>query len=353
MTVYQKIFMPSYRLIAVAILSTILAFAGGTLFLLFFYMGSSSWGAPVILSKSSARVMDASASVLRAQQTEDALVLSLRGNAQEQQSLVKRIAWLKESGGRFDTAISSQTQVKRDNAQTLTALAKKKQEAVARMGALQAANQRSLASIERDLRAGVITREAAARSRAQLAAGDDSVASGQLAIAALDAQIESLKSGVDTIEGGAHSVEALEVLGRVQRLRYEQDEAEERLRYLKAEATTKEAELANVRDLQGHLMQSPLALAATSKGASHAFAFVPYENEASAKDGVAVYACHLGLVWCSKVGTVHVIAHEEEKVRHPIFPSDVRGYLVDLRLDKDWAAKEKVVFFGSRPLWIL
>ena len=40
----------------------------------------------------------------------------------------------------------------------------------------------------------------------------------------------------------------------------------------------------------------------------------------------------------------------EEKGRHPVFQRDIRGFLVDLELTDEAAAKERVLFFGGRPL---
>jgi hypothetical protein len=49
------------------------------------------------------------------------------------------------------------------------------------------------------------------------------------------------------------------------------------------------------------------------------FAFIPYDNQSSAKIGAPIYDCYLDMVLCRKVGTVKQIFLGEEQITHPIF----------------------------------
>jgi len=56
-------------------------------------------------------------------------------------------------------------------------------------------------------------------------------------------------------------------------------------------------------------------------------------------------------VACRKVGTVEQIFTGEEHAIHPLFRTDVRGFLVQLNLDRPESAKSKTVFLNRKPLF--
>ena len=89
-----------------------------------------------------------------------------------------------------------------------------------------------------------------------------------------------------------------------------------------------------------------------SGGQTLYFAFVPYDNTASAVAGSAVYDCYLNMVVCRKVGEVKQIFTGEQQATHPIFKTQIRGFLIQMNLDPDHAnsAKSKTVFLGRKPL---
>jgi hypothetical protein len=80
------------------------------------------------------------------------------------------------------------------------------------------------------------------------------------------------------------------------------------------------------------------------------FAFVPYDNQSHVSTGTAVYDCYLNMVACRKVGTVKQIFSGEEHATHPIFKTDIRGFLVQMQLDHPESAKSKTVFLNRKPL---
>jgi hypothetical protein len=53
---------------------------------------------------------------------------------------------------------------------------------------------------------------------------------------------------------------------------------------------------------------------------------------------------------CRKVGTVDQIFAGEETAIHPIFKTNIRGYLIQMNLDHPDSAKSKTVFLGRKPL---
>jgi len=88
-------------------------------------------------------------------------------------------------------------------------------------------------------------------------------------------------------------------------------------------------------------------------------AFVPYNNRGNIKaeipgeqEGTKLYGCRWGLVWCKVVGkVVHTIPGEVQDI-HPHDESVQRGFMVEIRVDKDWEG-EAVLFAGAKPLWFL
>jgi hypothetical protein len=80
------------------------------------------------------------------------------------------------------------------------------------------------------------------------------------------------------------------------------------------------------------------------------FAFVPYDNQANALAGAPIYDCYLNMVACRKVGTVKQIFTGEEQATHPIFKTQIRGFLIQMNLDHAESAKSKTVFLGGKPV---
>ncbi|HLU65592.1 MAG TPA: hypothetical protein VKZ63_04925 [Kofleriaceae bacterium] len=82
-------------------------------------------------------------------------------------------------------------------------------------------------------------------------------------------------------------------------------------------------------------------------------AFVPYENLDEVEEGDPIYACRWGLVWCREVGRVGAHLQGEVTDTHPNSGKPLRGLMVEIRLDDTGAAKERTLFAGKRPFWIL
>ncbi len=82
-------------------------------------------------------------------------------------------------------------------------------------------------------------------------------------------------------------------------------------------------------------------------------AFVPYENLDNVEEGMPIYSCRWGLVWCRDVGRVGQALKGEVTDTHPQTGSSLRGIMVEIRLEDEEAAEEQALFVGKRPFWIL
>jgi hypothetical protein len=82
-------------------------------------------------------------------------------------------------------------------------------------------------------------------------------------------------------------------------------------------------------------------------------AFVPYENLGEVHEGESIYSCRWGLVWCRRVGKVGAQLNGEITDSHPNSGKPLRGLMVAIELDDPAAVKERTLFVGKRPFWIL
>jgi hypothetical protein len=94
--------------------------------------------------------------------------------------------------------------------------------------------------------------------------------------------------------------------------------------------------------------QTPLW--AAMQGTRTNVALVPYDNQAVANQGAPVYDCYLSIVLCRQVGVLKATFVGEQHTTHPIFKTDLRGFLVQLELTDPDSAKSKTLFVGSKPL---
>src|SRR5262249_19590562 len=81
-------------------------------------------------------------------------------------------------------------------------------------------------------------------------------------------------------------------------------------------------------------------------------ALVPYGNLDRIKKGTSLHACRVGMVWCREVGTVLEVLPGEVTFKHPHRDTQVRGQMIELRLDEVGAGEDDVLFAGGAPLWL-
>lgn len=169
---------------------------------------------------------------------------------------------------------------------------------------------------------------------------------------ALNQQINELQGDIDTMHGEAKSTKALESISRIAALKQQLAELSITDFKNRADLKNKRHEIRELEAIVHTVEATPYFRIARNANAASQFAFVPYENEKSVKLGADVYSCWAKVVLCSRVGKVAWIGHDEEKGFHPIFQRDIRGFLIQLELNKPSAAKDTVLFLGSAPLMI-
>jgi len=355
MTIFQKLFIHLYRGFAVVILGVVLLSAFSYFFLLIFFAANTTWGAPVILTKSSPRIAQMASQVLQAEQMVEKLNIEIKTSQEELLLMQRQYSEMDQLAQRFEASIEQQKKVDEGMSKQLSRLSNEKNNADDLMRRAVRENRALRQQLEKELKAGLLTREAAARTNAQLAATEASLQAaltgGRANTVTMQYQATNLGNEVATLEGESSSTKALENLARLTQLRTEIGQIELKMNRAKRELVVKQQEMEKLQGLLKTLAHSPYHRAATSDHQSHTFAFVPYDNQHLATPDTPVYACILKVVWCSQVGRIAAVTDDEERLRHPVFPSDVRGFLIDLNLDNVSSAKEKVLFFGNKPLF--
>jgi hypothetical protein len=77
--------------------------------------------------------------------------------------------------------------------------------------------------------------------------------------------------------------------------------------------------------------------------------FVPYGNETSMSEGATLYSCSFTVLWCSKAGTVGARIPGESASVHPFFGKPIRGFFVEVNLTDPHAATREIMHAGRPP----
>jgi len=97
-------------------------------------------------------------------------------------------------------------------------------------------------------------------------------------------------------------------------------------------------------------LESSSYLRALNDGAM--VALVPYGNLAQTTPGTRLYACKLAMVWCRDIGSIIQVLPGEVAFKHPKRDTQMRGRLVELRLDDAEAGRNEVLFAARPPLGV-
>jgi CII-binding regulator of phage lambda lysogenization HflD len=240
----------------------------------------------------------------------------------------------------LETAIQRENQHDRATAPQLEKLERQKQ-------ADNATTQKILSQlklvedeIHKDLAAGLITKGDAATQLAALNQAQDAYTDSRIAEVALTDSI------LDKTTNGTKS---LDVLEKQAELRSEIAQLDVSMAIDEKQLEEDNRQVERLHDAIATAKQSPYYLNA-SGGKRLYFAFVPYDDEASATVGAPIYDCYLNMVLCRRVGTVKQIFLGEEQITHPIFKTLVRGVMIQMDLSHPDSAKSKTVFLGRKPL---
>jgi hypothetical protein len=197
------------------------------------------------------------------------------------------------------------------------------------------------AAIDKDLAAGLITKGDAATQRAAL---------NQVQSSYTDSKIGAVLLTDNILEKTTTDTKTLDVLDKQAELISEIAQLDIAIAVAQKQISEETKQIDRLKEAINTAKQTPYYLSVSGATAVN-FAFVPYDNQSSASPGSAVYDCYLNMVLCRKVGTVKQIFAGEEHAIHPIFRTDIRGFMIQMQLDHPESAKSKTVFLNRKPLF--
>jgi hypothetical protein len=330
-----------YRVFAITVLYLVLGGILSYAFIMCFYAVSSSWAAPLIISAVDEKSLDFREKLVTSQQT----IEDLKVDSQKMESgiaeMKKHRAALTALEPELRDAIARERTHDHATGPQLALLDTQKQADNVKTRAVVGQLEQVESNINKDLTAGLITKGDAATQLSALNQAESAYTDSRIAEVLLtDSVLQKNTTGTDS----------LEVLEKQAELRSEAAQLDVAINVADKELAEDSRQIDRLRQAIITAKQSPYYLNAAG-GETLYFAFVPYDNQASAVAGSPIYDCYLNMILCRQVGRVSQIFAGEETAVHPIFKTNIRGFLMQMNLDHPDSAKSKTVFLGRKPLF--
>jgi CII-binding regulator of phage lambda lysogenization HflD len=339
-SLHYRLVIMLYRVFAITVLYLVLAGILAYAFVMGFYAVNSSWAAPVILSAADEKSLDFREKLVTSQQTIEDLKVDSNKLQSGLAEMKKHRGALLELEPELQQAIVRERTHNRTTGPELATLDQQKQADNLKTQKVLAQLKEVEANINKDLAAGLITKGDAATQLAALNTAQGAYTDSRIA------EILLTDSVLDKTTTGTNS---LDVLEKQAELRSEVAQLDIAINVAEKQLQEETRQIDRLRQAIQTAKQSPYYLNASGEKTLY-FAFVPYDNHANAVPGAAVYDCYLNMVGCRRVGTVKQIFPGEEQAIHPIFKTQIRGFLIQMNLDHPESAKSKTVFLGRKPM---
>jgi hypothetical protein len=341
-SLHYRLVITAYRVFAVTVLYLVLAGILAYAWVMGFYAVSTSWAAPVILSAADEKSLDFREKLVTSQQTIEDLKVDTNKLQSGLTEMKKHRGALLELEPQLQQAIVRERTHNRTTGPELATLDQQKQADNLKTQKVLAQLKEVESNINKDLAAGLITKGDAATQLAALNSAQGAYTDSKIA------EILLTDSVLDKTTTGTNS---LDVLEKQAELRSEVAQLDVAMSVAEKQVQEESRQIDRLRQAITTAKQSPYYLNASGQLRLY-FAFVPYDNQANAQVGAPVYDCYLNMIACRKVGTVKQIFASEEQAVHPIFKTQIRGFLIQMNLDNDHAesAKSKTVFLGRKPV---
>jgi hypothetical protein len=337
----SKLLVSTYRLMGFGILTIIVVALVSYIATTLFYYGSHTWLVPTAVSTSDEKVVQLRSELAAQQNNRDKIAADLT-------SIDKAILAERAFQNEYAKAIAADVEGRRQSLEKVRELAGA---AASTRTEIRSAND-EFASEEakrasEEYKAGLIDRNGMIAHKQQMAG----LATTNLGLAEKQAdyerQAEELQLQTNALEGlisgkGAHAL-SYDVL----KIKRDYDSSKLEVDRDIAQRDALKASLGRVDAIIAGLKKSPYLRALDDQAQ---VAMVPYANVGNAKKGAPVYGCHIGMLWCHQVGTVAEVLPSEVQVTSPHGGKTARGLMVELKLDDQDAAREDVLFAGTKPL---
>jgi hypothetical protein len=330
-----------YRIFAVAALYVVLFGVLAYAFVMGFYAVNTSWAAPVILSPSDDKSLDFTQKIVTSKQTLEDLNIDKKRMESSIDEMTSHRTSLLNLEPELNAAIAREKKHNLAMGPQLVQLNGQKQADNLKTQEVMAQVKLVETAIDKDLAAGLITKTDAAAQRAAL---------NQAQTSFTDSRINEVLLTDSILDKTTTNTKSLDVLDKQAELQSEIAQLDIAINVAQTQVHEESQQIDRLRAAIATARQTPYYPLA-SGGNPVYFAFVPYDNEHSVSVGAPVYDCYLNMVACRRVGTVKQVFSGEEHAIHPIFRSDVRGFLVQMDLEHAASAKSKTVFFNRKPLF--
>jgi CII-binding regulator of phage lambda lysogenization HflD len=339
-SLHYKLVITLYRVFAIAVLYLVLAGIISYAFVMGFYAVSSSWAAPIILSAADEKSLDFREKLVTTQQTIEDLKVDTKKLDSGLVEMKKHRAALLALEPELQQAIARERTHNRTSGPELAVLDRQKQADNLKTQKVLAQLKQVESNINKDLAAGLITQGDAATQLAAL---------NQAGGAYTDSKIAEVLLTDSVLDKTTTGTTSLDVLVKQAELRSEVAQLDVAINVAEKQLQEESRQVDRLRQAIQTAKQNPYYLNASGEKTLY-FAFVPYDNQASAVTGTSIYDCYLNMIACRRVGTLKQLFAGEETAIHPIFKTQIRGFLVQMNLDHAESAKSKTVFLGRKPV---
>jgi hypothetical protein len=337
---HYKLVLTLYRVFAVAVLYLVLIGILAYAWIMGFYAVNTSWAAPVILSASDEKSLDFREKLVTSQQTIEDVKLDAKKMSDGLAEMKEHRAALVALEPQLKVAIAREVAHNKTAGPELQKLDQQKLADNAKTQKVLTQLKELEANINKDLAAGLITKGDAAQQLSALNQAQDTYTDSKIAEVLLtDSVLDKTTTGTNT----------LNVLEKQAELQSEVAQLDIAINVAEKEFYEDSRQVTRLREAIATAKQSPYYLSAVG-GQTLYFAFVPYDNQAQAVVGTSIYDCYLNMILCQHVGTIKAIFPGEEQAIHPIFKTQVRGFMIQMNLDHPRSARSKTVFLGRKPI---
>jgi hypothetical protein len=338
--VFRKSFITTYRIAAVISLYGLLIGIGAYAAIMVLYSTNRSWIVPVLISPSNDKVLALTAQFVASQQSLNSLMLSTKNLREARGEMDRRRALLEYLLEQLNKAATRQRADNAASGTQLTRLAVQKHVDLSAMQELLADIDRSAQEVERNLKAGLMTRFDAFQQQTALAQFRNAYTDAEISEVVLkDSARQKLSTDLTVVDTMSKGIAIKSELAQLELTVRTGDET----------IASNLAQIATIQRAIQAIRDNPYFVAAQAQRATE-FAFVSYDNRSAIAPDAPVYDCVLSFVACRRVGTVGRVFSEEERAVNPIFKTDTRGTFVQLSLTDGEAVKSKTLFVGRKPL---
>ncbi len=351
----NKLVVSSYKLVGFGVLTAILLGLVSYLGINLFYLTSSSWIEPTIVSPTDEHVLQLTAQSAEQSSQRDKLTAERATMAANLEDEKRIFAMDEELRVEFERAISSDLSARRAELAKLRTVAR--QYVASKRDILRSSRAFSKLTRERNQQLGAAHLVdddqliAGHYQRAEMANANLSLVDRAVAIdtqrVELERNTEALAGLSRAKSGGALSYDVLRIKQELNHVLLEEARARDLRDALAQSLVAIDKALTRHSETIATIENSPFLRA--TKG-QVTVAFVPYDNLDRVKPGTPLYGCRAGPLFCSKVGAVQEILNGEVTMKHPLHNTLLRGVMVEMKLlDRKWA-EHSVLFLNRSPL---